>query len=152
MVLSGLLGLYLPWNPRFLQHLQGNFSLFPDGIKELKVYYIQARASFEASWTTLPMEKDYFRMPSYGYRTRLTRFAETRPSGLRPPEDDWKSLTEWVRSRYKQLHPSSPEPAEIRVVQALYEVGRGRESGAWSKPPLESYPPRAITVLYNERS
>ena len=89
-------------------------------------------------------------MPSFGYRSRLTRYSEIfrkfRDHGER--FTGHKKLVEWVYRRYLELHPNDPKPVALRIIDGLFPTGQGGKKGAWSKPPPETIRADLKKVVY----
>ena len=152
MAQRGLTRNPMRWAPRFLRQFYDLSYLFPFSVKYLSVYYVQAQMTEGGAWVTLPMEDEYFRMPSFGYRSRLSRFSElyVRYRNNGQQFAGHAELVEWVYRRFLRLHPDRPAPTAIRIVDGLYATGNGGTYGPWRKPPLESITARLTHVVYEQ--
>jgi len=139
MAYHGITGLRpMPLMPLRLLHLTNVSCLFTRAVPSWPFEYLQVLPRQGGAWETLP-ESDYFKMPIFGNRTRLS---ELTRSELAPQA--FYELAVWVQERYAERHGSLP--VAVRVVRTYYtafEPPRGR----WSQPPIEAVPEEARSVV-----
>ena len=138
-----------PWTPRLFTFLLDTSDLSPHGFETLQVFFLQARSSPEAAWSTL-QESDYFFMnKGLGHRTRFSRYAEIYFTADNPivklAGDD---LSWWMWRRYKELHLGAEGMWAFRILRANYRVGVRPGQTQWTDPPLDSFKPEELSVVY----
>ena len=131
--------------PSFLSCIYSTSNLFTYANYIWPNPYIQAKEGDQ--WVTLP-EEEYFRMPTFGYRTRLFE-------GLFPTMNDKgkiegirREMAQWVAAKYQRLYPDRPIQA-VRFIAGLQRAQLGyKPASHWAQPPPESFAPEDTYVIY----
>ena len=135
----GLTGLRpTPFLPVKLLHLLNISCLFTHSVPSWAFEYMQVLPRPDGKWETLD-ESDYFTMPVFGNRTRLS---ELTRSELAPQA--FYELAVWVRQRYAERHGFPP--VAVRVLRTYYSP-TGPPAGHWKQPPISEVPEEALAVV-----
>jgi hypothetical protein len=136
----GLTGLRpMPFFPVRFLHLTNISCLFTRAVPSWPFEYLQVLPAQGGQWETL-RESDYFQMPVFGNRTRLSELTRSEL----PPQAFYE-LAVWVQQRYADRHGSFP--VAVRVLRTYY-TGTGAPTGRWTQPPLEAVPEEARAVVF----
>ncbi len=135
---------YVPRMPVCLRYFQNISCLFTQAVNYWRLDYVQVRLQPASDWITLPQDS-FFQMQPFGYRTRLNFFMDI--SLGRAGYSRRAELAQWIRRRYKILHPDQPGLVAVRFVAGMYQVGRNLPQGRWRDPPLEAYSPETHSIL-----
>lgn len=137
----------LPFYPSFINYVLRTSNLFTMAVYTWPMPYIQIMREGEQDWITLP-EKDFFRMPTFGYRTRLFEllyFAQDLPDKSLAAQQE---LAGWVARGYLQKNQGKKKPLAVRFVAGLYQADLNfLPKGHWEQPPFESFPTEHTYVL-----
>ena len=141
------------WTLRHTNFLYDAASLFPKGVKNIPVFYLQGSSGPSEDWITLD-EAEYFPISrGLGHRTRFTRFCEIYllRNGL-VADLAGSDLGAWLIRRHRTLHPNEPPFTRVRVLRAPYTVGMSHDaSGEWKTPPLDSHSPDDLETVFEHR-
>jgi len=139
----GLVNKPFPYMPRGLVHLHNASALFTHSVSYWPQYYVQLQFEPDGPWVLFDVSRD-FRMPSFGYRTRLHRFFEIFRADF--GFHGRAEFAAWVRKRYGELYPSKPLPLAVRFVTAKNALKKEGFPGHWRDKPFESFSPRDLFV------
>lgn len=136
--------------PSCIRYFQSIGALFTHRVNIWPMPYIQILREGESTWLTLP-EEEYFRLKTFGYRTRLFEalyYATNIPDYERKSYQTQAELARWVAERYRQLHPGDPKPVSVRFVAGLHFADpQNPPAGHWQPPPYESFPKDKTYIL-----
>ncbi len=134
----------VPSLPKIINYLSNASCLFTKRMTNWRLYYMEAFLEDRNEWVTLP-EDDYFRMPPFGYHTRLDELLDY----IDAPSDYRKRghLATWVKERYARLHPNSQQPIAVRFIKAWWMEHQEVPSGHWKKPRLTYFSTDKTEIL-----
>jgi hypothetical protein len=141
----------LPFYPSFTNYVLRTSNLFPVAVYVWPMPYIQILSAEEGGWITLP-EENFFRMQTFGYRTRLFEllyFAKNLPDKSSATQEE---LARWVAGRYLELNQGKGKPLAVRFVAGLYRADPNFFfKGRWETLPFESFSKDNTYVLSTHR-
>ena len=99
MAYAGLFHKNVPYAPNYLNYLYRVACLFTKRTSSWSNYYFQVQLKGNSEWIALP-EEDYFKMQTFGYRTRFHRMmVHSRQQG-RHGMLQRQSIAEFIKERY----------------------------------------------------
>lgn len=138
-----------PWTPRLASHLYDTGNLFPRGVTQIPLFYLQMQTAIDGPWITLDEQKFFPISKGLGHRTRFSRMTDIYLTQDGPICGViGKLLADWFYPRYPALYPDRPRPVSFRILRAFYQVGSQTKQGGWTQPPIESYSKNNIEIAY----
>lgn len=135
----------IPFYPGFMAALTSTSNLFTKANYLWPVPYIQVQTREGGVWETLK-EEDYFRMPTFGYRTRLFEALYLATDDPHDSAGIQKEIARWVAREYAAR--TGRVPFAVRFVAGLQRARPGeRIDGPWRTPPLQSFAPSDVYEL-----
>ena len=109
-------------------------------------YYIQVQFEDSGPWFEVP-EEDYSQMKPFGHYTRLRRII-SYPYDASSSFKRREAIAYFVKKRFKELYPVSPEIRNVRFVGVSFPVGSSiaKPQGGWVKIPLAKISPERQVV------
>ena len=127
----------LPFFPKFLTAFHSTSNLFTQANYLWPMPYIQVLPKGGSQWQTL-REEDYFRMPTFGYRSRLFEALYLGVDDPQKSADIQKEIALWVAQRYHTLYGLAPKA--VRFVAGLHRAAPGKKfTGHWQMPPFNTF-------------
>jgi len=124
--------------PRYLNDIWRVSCLFTDRVPSWGTYYFQVRLSGQETWIDVPTS-DLSTMKPFGHRSRLDFMLSEATSRTNGDVIRFE-MAEFVKKRYELLHPSEPDVAAVRFLQARWAVGEpmlAQPKQHWIVPPLD---------------
>ncbi len=147
---TGLTQRKIAFFPRTIRYFQSVGNLFTHRVDVWPMPYIQVLLAGEENWKTL-LEKDYFPMETFGYRTRLFEalyYATNILDYDRKTQATRAEIARWIAKRYAQLNPGALPVQFVRFVAGLHFMDpREPPAGHWQPPPYESFPEEKTYIL-----